>query len=78
MNKQTNIDQSFVKALREALGLKINLIRNRQKISKKELAEMVGLTPATIAKIEAGKFSSEIDVYIKIGIALNFKVDLLC
>jgi DNA-binding XRE family transcriptional regulator len=76
MKKETNIDQSFVKHLREVLGAKIKEARKSQGLDQKQLAEQVGLTASTIGKIEAGKFSSEIDIYIKIGIVLNFKLEL--
>lgn len=77
MQKETNIDRSFVKHLRETLGTRINFTRKDMGMTQRQLGEAVGLTPGTIDKIEKGRFDTGIDSYIKIGIALNFKIEFV-
>ncbi len=74
MIKETNINQEYVLEYRKQLGLKIKEARGDKTIE--EISEATGLTPETITKIENGKFSSPIDLYIKIAVVLNLKISL--
>lgn len=77
MNKETNIDQEYVMSLRQGLGAKIKAKRIEAKVSQEQLGEAVGVQKATISKLEAGKFPTQIDMYIKIGLILDFKIDFI-
>lgn len=44
-------------------------------ISQYKLAELTGLAPGNIARIETGKYSTGVDLLSKIGDALGYKLD---
>lgn len=75
MEKETNIDQAFVLQLRQALGANIKEKRTALNMDQSALGHAIGVTYSTISKIESGKFPTAIDTYLKIGIALNFKIE---
>lgn len=74
MEKQTNIDQEYILEYRKQLGLRFKEARNNKTLQ--EISDAVGVTAGTISKIENGKFPSAIDLYIKIAIVLNLKIEI--
>lgn len=77
MKNSTNISPDFVIHCRQDLGAKIKAKRKELNMDQATLGEAVGVQATTISKIEAGKFPTQIDMYIKIGIALNFKIEFI-
>lgn len=60
---------------RERIGKRIAQLRMEAGISQYKLAELTGLAPGNIARIETGKYSTGIDILSKIGNALGYKLD---
>ena len=60
---------------RERIGKRIAQLRMEAGISQYKLAELTGLAPANIARIETGKYSTGVDLLSKIGDALGYKLD---
>lgn len=77
MEKKTNISQDYVEAKRLKLGQTIKVTRETQGLTTKDLSDQIGVKENTVKKIEAGKFSTEIDHYIRIGVVLNLKLQML-
>lgn len=60
---------------RERIGKRIAQIRMEAGISQYKLAEITGIAPGNIARIELGKYSTGVDLLSKIGDALGYKLD---
>lgn len=74
MQKETNINQDYILEYRKKLGLQLKEARGDKTLQ--EIADSIGVTAGTISKIENGKFPSAIDLYIKIAIVLNLKIEI--
>lgn len=62
---------------RERIGRRIAEIRKEKGISQAKLAELTGMAPGNIARIETGKYSTGVDLLSKIANALNYKLDFI-
>ena len=62
---------------RTYIGKRIAEERSRLGLSQRDLAGLSGYDPATIAKIELGRWSVGIDVLGRIAEAMGLKVDLV-
>lgn len=62
---------------RERIGKRIAQLRMEAGISQYKLAELTGLVPGNIARIETGKYSTGIDILSKIGDALGYQLDFV-
>ena len=62
---------------REYIGKRIAEERAKLGLSQRDLAGIAGYDPATIAKIELGRWSVGIDILGKIAEAMNLRVDLI-
>ena len=62
---------------RTYIGKRIAEERSRLGLSQRDLAGLSGYDPATIAKIELGRWSAGIDVLGRIAEAMGLKVDLV-
>ena len=62
---------------RERIGKRIAQLRMEAGISQYKLAELTGLAPGNIARIETGKYSTGIDILSKIGDALGYQLDFI-
>ena len=60
---------------RERIGKRIAQLRMEAGISQYKLAEITGIAPGNIARIELGKYSTGVDLLSKIGDALGYKLD---
>jgi len=60
---------------RERIGTRIREIRTSKGILQQELAELAGLKQQSIARIEAGKFSTGIDMLGNIADALGCTIE---
>ena len=63
--------------LLKLLGERIRTLRKGQEISQERLAELAGLHPAFISKIETGKVKASICSYSSIANALNMSLSEL-
>lgn len=62
---------------RERIGKRIAEIRKKKGISQAKLAELTGMAPGNIARIETGKYSTGVDLLSKIANALDYKLDFI-
>lgn len=62
---------------RARIGKKIRMLRVERKIDSKTLAQMAGVDPANLSRIESGKLSAGLDTLSKIAMALDSKVDIV-
>lgn len=62
---------------RERIGKRIAELRQSKQLSQVKLAELTGIAPGNIARIELGKYSTGIDLLSKIGDALGCKIDFV-
>ena len=68
------INNEIIKTARQIIGQFIRQARKQKGLTQDELAAAVGVTMATISKIEAGRFNYSIDILSKISIVLDFKI----
>ncbi len=61
----------------ERIGKRIAEIRNKKGMSQDELADRSGLKQANISRIEAGKYSTRIDILSKIGDVFDMQIDFI-
>lgn len=57
------------------IGERIMIVRKRRKLSKKELAEMLGVSVVTISNYESGKTKPPVQKLMKISMALDVPID---
>ena len=62
---------------RTYIGKRIAEERSKLGLSQRDLASMAGYDPATIAKIELGRWSAGIDVIGRIADSMGLRVDLI-
>ncbi len=62
---------------RERIGKRIAELRKQRGLSQVKLAELAGIDPGHIARIELGRYSTGIDILAKIGHALGCRVDFI-
>ena len=62
---------------RTYIGKRIADERSKLGLSQRDLASMAGYDPATIAKIELGRWSAGIDVIGRIADSMGLRVDLI-
>lgn len=62
---------------RERIGSRIAELRRERGMSQAQLAEATGLKQPNIARIEAGKYSTTLDLLTTIADALGVKVDFI-
>ena len=64
------------KKARYEIGKRIAELRKEKGMSQTQLAEAIGMKQPNLANIEAGRFSTTIDVLERIADALDVKLDL--
>ena len=62
---------------RERIGKLISELRKEKNMTAEELAAKTGLQRPNISRIEAGKYSTGLDLLSKIAEALDCKVDFV-
>jgi len=65
------------KKARYEIGKRIVELRKEKGISQTQLAEAIGMKQPNLAHIEAGRFSTTIDVLERIAKALDVKLDFI-
>lgn len=60
---------------RQRIGQRIAQIRTAKGMTQLQLAEAAGLAQSNIARIEAGRYSTGLDILAKIGDALGVTLD---
>ena len=72
MEDQKSEREEFVHLKRLYVGEQIRQFREKRNLSQEELAEMMGISRATISKIENGRFAISVDYLAKFSFHLNF------
>ena len=62
---------------RETFGRQIMVARKLKGLTQLELAERAGITPGNMSRIEAGKYSTGLDLLLKIAEALEMELKLI-
>lgn len=62
---------------RERIGKRISELRKSKGLSQAKLAELTGIAPGNIARIETGKYSTGIDLLSKIANVMGYKLDFI-
>lgn len=62
---------------RETFGRQIMVARKMKKLSQIELAERAGITPGNMSRIESGKYSTGLDLLLKIAHALEMELKFI-
>jgi transcriptional regulator with XRE-family HTH domain len=57
-----------------SIGERIMILRKRQKLSKKELADIAGISYATLSNYENGKAIPSAETIVRLALALNVSV----
>ena len=73
---KTQIDEIYLISERKRIGQMIKEKREAKGLTHHQLAEIIGVSYATISKVENGKWNFGIDTVSKFGAALDFKADL--
>ena len=62
---------------RERIGRRIRQLREERGMLGKELAELVGIDPANLSRLEKGTYSAGLDILCRIASALGKRIDLI-
>jgi transcriptional regulator with XRE-family HTH domain len=77
MNDSQFVKEDFITSNRFGIGMGIKGFRVKKGFSQAHLADLMGISRATISKIENGKFSISIDYLAKFARHLGFDIKLL-
>lgn len=70
------MNEKIIKIARQTVGLYIRDLRKDRGLTQEQVAEAIGVTHATVNKIEQGKFNYGIDLFLKLSIVLGFRFEL--
>jgi len=76
MDNQQNTKEDFIITNRASIGKEICRFRSIKGLSQAQLADIMGISRATISKIENGKFAISVDYLAKFAWHLDFDVRL--
>ena len=62
---------------RERIGRRIRQLREERGMLGKELAELVGIDPANLSRLEKGTYSAGLDILCRIASALGKRIDIV-
>ena len=62
---------------RERIGRRIRQLREERGVLGKELAELVGIDPANLSRLEKGTYSAGLDILCRIASALGKRIDIV-
>jgi len=68
--------EDYIRINRSNIGIAIHKYRSKKGLSQEKLASLMGISRATISKIENGKFAISIDYLAKFAWHLDFDVRL--
>ena len=57
------------------IGKRITEIRKGKNLSQADLAELTGMTPGNISRIESGRYSTGVDILSKIADVLGYQLE---
>ena len=68
--------QEEITAARQAIGEKLRQVRDFRGLTQAQLAERIGITAATVSKVEAGKWNHDIDLLAAFAKHLEAEIDI--
>lgn len=71
------LDMVRIATTRSALARRLRLVREAQRLSQAEVAELVGCEPRTLRRIEHGLCWPRLDTYLRLAEALRIPIDTL-
>ena len=74
---QRNFNTNLTRQERERIGELVKILRNNSRISQKDLAFKVGVSPARISQIEKGTLDYRIDTLIVILDPFDRKISFI-
>jgi DNA-binding XRE family transcriptional regulator len=77
MDSINSLKQDFIANNRINISSEIRKYREKKGFSQEQLATLMGISRATISKIENGKFAISIDYLAKFGWHLEFEIRLI-
>lgn len=69
------MNEEVIKTARQQVGLYIKELRKDRGLTQEQVAEAIGVTHATVNKIEQGKFNYGIDLFFKLSVVLDFRFE---
>jgi transcriptional regulator with XRE-family HTH domain len=72
MDNMQQAKETFIRTNRTNIGIDIKRIRTKKGFSQSHLADLMGISRATISKIENGKFAFSVDYLAKFAWHLSF------
>jgi len=76
MENPQSTREEFIRSNRTNIGMEICKYRLKKNYSQAVLADLMGISRATISKIENGKFSISVDYLAKFAWHLDFDISL--
>jgi transcriptional regulator with XRE-family HTH domain len=76
MDDMQQAKETFIRTNRTNIGIEIKRFRAKKGFSQSHLAELMGISRATISKIENGKFAFSVDYLAKFAWHLDFHVKI--
>ncbi len=69
--------EEYIRTNRSNIGMEICRFRAKKRLSQEQLASLMGISRATISKIENGRFAISVDYLAKFAWHLEFDIKLL-
>jgi len=69
--------EEYIRINRSNIGIEIHKYRSKKGLSQEQLAGLMGISRATISKIENGRFAISVDYLAKFAWHLEFDIKLL-
>ena len=63
-----------VMEIKELIGMRIKSLRKAKGMSQEQLSEKIGISPKYLSSIERGKENPTLDIFMKLGAALNVEL----
>jgi transcriptional regulator with XRE-family HTH domain len=73
---KSNLNTDFLTETRKYISSQLIYFRDKEKLTQLQLAELMGVSPTTISKIETGKWSISLDTLATFAHYLNFTIKL--
>lgn len=73
---KSNLNTDFLAVTRKSISSQLIYFRDKEKLTQLQLAELMGVSPTTISKVETGKWSVSLDTLATFAHYLKFTIKL--
>lgn len=73
---KSNLNTDFLTETRKSISSQLIYFRDKEKLTQLQLAELMGVSPTTISKVETGKWSVSLDTLATFAHYLKFTIKL--